>query len=207
MSANNKIEQYNLQSRALALKAEGYSTGRIAEFLNEELAGKDTVSQPTVARWLAKERRKRKAAAEVILDDYINTSLPADLKILDELVETFLSIFRYHTGGLNKILKLLQAEVVDLKFYRELKIEIDKDRSLQLREPSLKIGMQAADRLRDLLNTKFRFIGIDDSGDEAQTAKLDAQEREELKEIARELAEKKRQQAYDNSESGQIKAG
>ena len=206
MAANNKIEQYNLQTRTLELKAEGYPTRRIAEFLTEDLAGKDTISQPTVARWLAKERLKRKAAAEVILDDYISTSLPADLNILDELAETFLSIFRYNTGACNKVLKLLQAEVVDLKIYKELRIKLGADKSINLREPDLKIGMQAADRLQSILNTKFRFIGVGDPDDET-TAKVDAAEREELKEIARELAEKKRQQAYDDSESGQAENG
>uniref|UniRef100_A0A6M3J405 Uncharacterized protein n=1 Tax=viral metagenome TaxID=1070528 RepID=A0A6M3J405_9ZZZZ len=200
MAANNKIEQYNLQDRTLSLKAEGYPTRRIAEFLTEDLAGKDTISQPTVARWLANERRKRKAAAEVILDDYISTSLPADLNILDEMVETFLSIFRYNTGGLNKTLKLLQTGVVDLKIYRELKIELDKERSINIREPDLKTGMQAADRLRDLLNTKFRFIGVGDPDDDSIT-KVRADEREELEEIARELAEKKRQEVNDASGS------
>lgn len=203
MAANNKIEQYNLQDRTLSLKAEGYSAAKTAEVLTKDLDGKDTISQPTVSRWLAKERLKRKAVAEVVLDDYINTSLPADLNILDELVETFLGIFRFNTGGLNKVLKLLQAEVVDFKLYKELKIQMDSDQSINLRHPDLKIGMQAADRLQSLLNTKFRFIGVGDP-DDATTAKVTAAEREELEEIAREVAAKKLQEENDKSDSRQI---
>lgn len=206
MPPNNKIQQYGLGNRALELHAEGYVHRQIAKILTEELAGKDSVSQATVSRWLLKERRKRKAVAEVILDDYINVSLPADLKILDELTETLLSIFRYNTGGLNKILKLLQANVVDLEAYRSLKIELDAQQSINLPPTDLKVGMQASDRLHQILNTKFRFLGVGDP-DEEGTAKVDAKEREELREIARELADKKRKEIHDDNESQEGASG
>lgn len=52
MSAIAKIERYRLESRAIGLHNEGKTTGAIAKILTEELQGKDSISQTSVAAWL-----------------------------------------------------------------------------------------------------------------------------------------------------------
>lgn len=198
MPAKDKIKTYQLEKSILELRGHGKSTAEIATIVSDGLGDKDTISQRTIARFLAVERKKRKVVADVILEDYINLTLPSDLKILDELSETFLGLFRYNTGALNQTLKLLQAKTVDLNAFRKLKIELALNESISIDEPSVKLGMQAADRLHAILNTKFRFIGVGDRDDDLIPPK-DAAEREQLEEIAKELAERKRRQIHEQT--------
>lgn len=202
MSTNNKIDQYNLQDRVLSLRAAGNSTRVIAQILSDELDGKDTISQPSVSRWIKKETQRRKAVSDVVIEDYITTSLPGDLKILDELAETYLGLFRHNTGALNKVLKFLQSSVPSLDDYRALKAELESylpaqktkgnlNIPIEIDKPNLQTGMQAGDRLHSILQTKFRFIGVGDQ-DEEGSAKMTERERKELQEIAQQIAEKKR---------------
>ena len=135
-----KIEKYRLEDRTLVLDAEGKTTLEIAEVLTKELEGLATISQPTVSRWLKKTRKKRKNAAQPILEKYLEESLPSDLKILDELSTTYLAVFR------NRVVGEITGE--------------------EAKKFNLKTRMAAGDRLHAIIQTKLRFIGIDPGDDD-----------------------------------------
>lgn len=83
MPAEQKIIRYGLQERALALR-EQYTHREIADILTKELAGKDTISQPAVSRFLKKVTKHRSKILGPIRDKFVATELESDLKILKQ---------------------------------------------------------------------------------------------------------------------------
>lgn len=94
MSAVSKIGKYNLQDRTLALAAEGKSTDAIAKILTEELEGKDSISQTSVAAWLKKIRQERSEETRHVVREYIKNTVPKDMEALNEIEAWLLDIFR-----------------------------------------------------------------------------------------------------------------
>jgi len=140
MSQKRIIERYGLQARALTLAASGKKDYEIAEILTrEDLAGKDAISQPSVSRWLKKTRQERGKTAKGIVDDYLKESIPADLKLLDELTQFHLVIFR---GNVT----MLEGE--DGKKVHAATITLDTRRT-------------AARDIHEILKTKMKFVGVD----------------------------------------------
>ena len=136
------IEQYALADRILALSASGKKDYQIAEILNrEDLAGRDSISQPTVSRWLKKVREERGKTARGIVDDYLKESIPKDLELLDELTQFHLVIFRGNTA-------ILEAE--DGGKVRAATINLDTRRT-------------AARDIHAILQTKMKFVGVDEN--------------------------------------------
>lgn len=90
-----KIEKYKLGEKILELSAQpGMTTEKIAEILTEELDGADTISQPTVSRYLSETRKARKEHTQILIQDKLKGTVPKDLEVLEEVEEFFLNIFR-----------------------------------------------------------------------------------------------------------------
>jgi len=97
MAAVNKIEKYRLEERVLALSAEGLTTAQIAERVSADLAEagiQDSISQPTVSRFLKSVRQERSEATRQRVQDHIKEVVPADLEALEEVEGWMLSQFR-----------------------------------------------------------------------------------------------------------------
>jgi len=212
MAAINKIEKYQLQERTLELSGEGKTTHEIAQVLTRELGGQDRVSQPTVSRWLKKKHVERRQIARVIVDDYIQESLPNDLKILDELSTFHLGIFRGTflqtletrlNTQIQRMDELMGRRVMKMDEVREIK-EILEGLQQQVESTQkdltldLKTRMSAGDRLHRIVETKLRFVGVPD-GDEEAGGRLSPEEREELKEFSAEFAKMKMGQQRDDT--------
>lgn len=97
MAARNKIMVYNLGPAAEEMSARGLTTMEIAEELSRRLQSdgiNDSVSQPSVARYLKKVREDRAAQTKQIVHEHLKTTIPKDLEALDEIEAYFLAIFR-----------------------------------------------------------------------------------------------------------------
>jgi hypothetical protein len=139
MAAKNIIRTYKLEDRIRVLKVQGLTDLQVSDRLNkEDLVGKDTISQPTISRWIKKDRKMRGQAAKTIVDDYLIESVPADLKLLDELTQFHLTLFRGKTTILEKDGEKLKAAEVTLN-----------DRRVASRD------------ILSIIQTKMKFIGVD----------------------------------------------
>ena len=182
MAAQNKIEKFKLGSRIQTLCTEGLIDEEIAGILNEEAEGQYTVSRPTVSRWLRKERKRRKTIADVVLDDYIQTSLPNDLKILEEMMQTYFAIFR------GKLI-IISGQVLPAD-QDQMKLE-DQDK-IQRLGFSLKERVLVGKELHDIIKTKLKFVGLGDSHDDSEPkTEADKKETKLLQDIAREFVKQK----------------
>ena len=80
----SKIEKYGFQDRVLKLYSEpGMTSLRIAQVLTEELQGNDSISQPTVSRWLKDVRDERREETRQVVNEHIKANIPKDLEALD----------------------------------------------------------------------------------------------------------------------------
>ena len=135
MPSVDKIKKYQLEDRILALSV-GHTTQEIATIVTDELNGQDSISQPTVARFIKKTREEREEVARPIINKHLADHLTTDLEILEELKRDNLAVYRGHVQG------------------------------VVMPEGGLKFGwkerMDAHDRLHDLLKTTFKFIGVGD---------------------------------------------
>lgn len=151
MAAKKIIETYKLGDRILSLTAQGKKARDVADILNrEELAGKDSISQPTISRWLKKVRKDRGVTAKGIVDDYLKESIPKDLELLDEIVHFHLVLFRGKVTILEKDGEKVKAAEVGLNERRT-----------------------AARDIHSILQTKMRFIGVDGDTGSAEGDGLD----------------------------------
>ena len=94
MAQINKIEKNNLQARCMVLFREGRTTAEIADILTQELAGADTISQPSVARWLKPIRDDERDETRKRIHDHIKQTVESDLEILDEVEGFMVQEFR-----------------------------------------------------------------------------------------------------------------
>jgi predicted transcriptional regulator len=79
----DKITKHNLGPRILQLLTEeGRNSGQIAKILTDEGF---KISQPTVSRWLAKERETHQAEVKDIVHKHVAEVVPEDLKALEEM--------------------------------------------------------------------------------------------------------------------------
>jgi hypothetical protein len=135
MPAQDKIKKYELEQDVLAIR--GKTHIEIAKALTELLKGRgieDSISQPTVSRYLKSVDEERKSASKAVLNEYINITLPADLKILDELSGFYLTIFRNKlTEMLNrmdaaaeKFENISSSKVVDIGSFKVLIDDLKK---------------------------------------------------------------------------------
>ena len=162
MPAINKIDKYELGDRVLALSGEGKTTSQIAEIITTELSGRETISQPTVSRWLQKVRKDRSDQTKQIFHDHIKVVLPADLAALEEIEAFLLGIFR------NLVSPGAGEDQVKGSYDRETRIGA---------------GMKAA----KIIETKLRFAGILD-GNAAGDSRHDPVDLDKFKNDFKELA-------------------
>ncbi|MBW1989414.1 MAG: hypothetical protein JRI97_07695 [Deltaproteobacteria bacterium] len=94
MAAINKIEKYGLQERVLALSGQGLTTREIADVITQDLQGQDTISQPTVSRWLKEIRKERSEQTREVYREYTKATAPKDCEVLDEVQGKFMKWFR-----------------------------------------------------------------------------------------------------------------
>lgn len=198
MAAQNKIIKYQLTERVLELRSLPHE--QIAEKLTSELRGKgidDSISQPSVSRWLKKYSQECKEKATAVLNEYLDITLPADLKILDELSEFYLIIFRDRLGQIiasvetvtGKIEKVMSGKVVSMDSFRDLLVDMKSIRDDI--QNSLKIDLRdrfaAGDRLHAIIQTKLRWIGID-PGEGEKVGDLSAEDKEIYEKLAEDYA-------------------
>lgn len=143
MSTQNKIERYQLGERCLELSVRCANHQEIAERLTQALEGKDSISQPTVSRFLKAERAKRSKQANLIVSHYLAEQLPKDLELLDEVARFHVAIFRGKISG-------------DVRDGKKIEITLSDQRV-------------AARDLHEILKTKFRFVGVPDHPDSGTT--------------------------------------
>lgn len=152
MAAKNIIKTYNLADKIRVLKVSGKSDEAIAEILNrEDLAGKDSISQPTVSRFVKKDRKLRERTSRIQVEDYLVDSIPADLKLLDEAIAFHLKIFRSKLTLVDN-----DGNVIEKSDY------------------SLNDRRIAARDILAIVSTKMKFVGVDPgSGDDLGESGLD----------------------------------
>jgi hypothetical protein len=155
MAKASKIERYGLTERALELSV-SKNTHEIAVILSEELDG-DTISQPTVSRFLAKVRKQRREISHAIVEENLSRTLTTDLEIVDALIK------KEKPFALGEVGERLQGGAVQ-------QITVDDQRA-------------AAREIREWLKLKWRFIGVPNDGEEAELAetRLAAAKRKALK--------------------------
>lgn len=140
MAAKNIVRTYRLEDRIRVLKMQGLSDAQIADCLNkEDLAGKDSISQPTVSRFIKKDRKLRAAASKNLITDYMTESLPKDLVIIDEIVA-------FHYNIMHAKLSLRDTKTGTLTESSDFNLN---DRRIAARD------------LNTVLKTKFDLIGGD----------------------------------------------
>jgi hypothetical protein len=101
MPTVNKILKYELGPRTIELSV-SHTTGQIADILKEDLSRRgisDTISQPTVARFLRTIREERSDQAKAIVHEYLKATLPSDLHLLDEALGFHVAIARDQGEG------------------------------------------------------------------------------------------------------------
>jgi len=82
MARINKIDQFNLGPRVMALVEDGQTTSQIAVQLTLEGFA---MSQPTVSRWLKVQREKNADNATRVFADHVDKELPKDLEALESI--------------------------------------------------------------------------------------------------------------------------
>lgn len=85
MSQEKKIVRLRLEQKVLNLFEEGKTDEQIAEVLSKELEGEETISQPTVSRWLKPIRQLRKQLSANIVFEHINEGLLNDAAKLSKI--------------------------------------------------------------------------------------------------------------------------
>lgn len=88
MAAANKIIKYELGEKTLELAA-SCTTMEIARILTEEIQKKgvtDSVSQPSVARFIKAHRDERANQTKALVQSYVQGTTPRDLQILDDVM-------------------------------------------------------------------------------------------------------------------------
>ena len=79
----DKITKHNLGPRILHLMTqEGKNSVEIAQILTEEGF---KISQPTVSRWITRERNSHKDEVRDIVHDHVSKVVPDDMKALEEM--------------------------------------------------------------------------------------------------------------------------
>ena len=157
MAQESKIIKHHLVDLSLELRGQGKSTTKIAELLTLELAKReptilnidtgelehDTISQPTVYRFIKAVDKERAATTKAIVQDYLKESTPKDLEALDEV--------------LNFNMAILKNE----------KVTVDpknpENQTLVKGDYDVKLRQAAGREVINTVATKLRFSGVLDS--------------------------------------------
>ena len=147
MAAKNIIKTYGLEKRICDLEQGGFSHVEIANELNsKDLAGKETISQPTISRWLKKKKKEDGQVLSNIRREYREKEFAKDMEIINERIQ-----FNYMICNDVVVLKDNKGKVT-------LKSEVPtKDRREAERE------------MREWLKLKAHYCGLD-----AETGGMDA---------------------------------
>lgn len=92
MPAQNKINQYGYGQKVLELEQTGLTHEEIARELTKMLDGKDTISQPTVSRWVQKEKKESSQLINNIRREYREKEFAKDMEIINERIQDNYSI-------------------------------------------------------------------------------------------------------------------
>ena len=87
MPAQNKINTYGFGPKVIALEQEGLTHQQIADELTKILAGNDTISQPSVTRWLQKHKKEDSKLLNSIRREYREKEFAKDMEILNERIQ------------------------------------------------------------------------------------------------------------------------
>lgn len=210
MAAQDKIKKYELEEDLLAIRGKAHI--EIAKALTEILKKRnidDSISQPTVSRHLKAIDDERKSASKAVLNEYIAITLPADLKILDELSQFYLTIFRNKLTELltrieqaaEKIEGISSSRVIDIGIFKGL-LEDMKDLNKSLKDTlnvDLKERFMAGDRLHDIVKTKLKWVGIEGDEDE-RVGNLSEEDKELYSKIAQNFVHSKISKRGDDVE-------
>jgi len=153
MAAINKIDKYELGELVLKLAGENKTAEAIAGIITTELNGIDSISQPSVSRWLKSVRQERSEQTKHIVQEHIKATVPLDLEALDEIEGFLLEVFR------NKVFDPETGEatigIYDLKDRQNagmnaVKIVETKLRFAGLLEDPEKMGMKVPTSIEEL---------------------------------------------------------
>lgn len=175
MASINKIETYNLGELVLKLTSEGRRTYQIPEELNRVLAERgitnargepETISQPTVSRWLKEFRKDIGEQARANLIQKHTPNIPVVLNNTFEVHKSLMGIFR----GKKKKIELGDQ----VSFIR----------------PGLKERINAGIKAIYTADKYLKFIGLTEEQriDEDTRDEIDPDEKEYLKKIAKKSA-------------------
>lgn len=148
MSAPNKIKKFQLEERTRVLETQGHKHYEIADILTQELSGKGSISQATVSRFLKDEKSKRESVARVVMENYVEATLPGDLKLLDEIMGDWVILRRNESQKLHNLIAGIKiiANGKEVEFSEKRLAFIDE-------------------KLHEILRTKFRFVGVGGDGE------------------------------------------
>lgn len=96
MPAANKILKYDLAEKALELST-SCTTMEISRLLTEQIQQKgiaDSISQPTVARFIKSHRDERANQTRALVEKYVQATTPRDLEILDDIMMGHFNIWK-----------------------------------------------------------------------------------------------------------------
>jgi predicted transcriptional regulator len=168
----DKITKHNLGPRILQLLTEeGRNSGQIAKILTDEGF---KISQPTISRWLSKERETHQDEVKDIVHKHVAQVVPDDLKALEEMEKQCLDwskegpdIKSERISAWPKILEtfnevknlLLTVDQEDVKkvmetFYKRCLHWIIEDLNNQ------KDRLSAMREARSIIDTKLKYSGI-----------------------------------------------
>ena len=86
MPGKSKIEKYNLEARCETLAFDmGKSVDEIAEILTKDLAGRDTITKSSVARYLQPRRNQLRDDIQERLNEHAREKLETDLECIEEI--------------------------------------------------------------------------------------------------------------------------
>lgn len=168
----DKITKHNLGPRILhLLTEEGKNSIEIAAILTNEGF---SISQPTISRWITKERKSHKDEVKDIIHDHVTAVVPEDLKALEVMEEQCLKwaaegpdtrserisawhkikdSYRSIREQLMSATKETYAEVMD-GFYKRCLNWIIEDLNNQ------KERLAAMREARSIIDTKLKYAGI-----------------------------------------------
>jgi hypothetical protein len=104
MAKQSKIDKYKLEDFTLTMAGEGKTGTQIANALNEYIKTKleidDSITQPSVARWLKQIREERKEATQRVVNEDIQKHAVADLQATNDFKNFFYEQFKKESNGL-----------------------------------------------------------------------------------------------------------
>ena len=124
MPGKSKIEKYKLEARCENLAFDlGKTVDEIAEILTSDLAGRDTITKSSVARYLQPRRDQIRDQIQTRLNEHAQEKLETDLECIEEIQLFLINEMRNqeaHSVKDRSEYGMKAARVIDMKLARSL---------------------------------------------------------------------------------------